>query len=67
MKKMHILSLILFFIKVSAQSTQSGYVKTKGRVDSKGQLIPGTRIGGATVQLTGGGREAAAGKGHVYR
>ena len=39
---------------VSAQTTQKGYVKTKGRLDSKGQLIPGQRIASAAIQLTGG-------------
>lgn len=48
-----VLTLFAIFF-VSAQPTQSGYVKTKGRMDSKGQLIPGTRIGGAAITLTGG-------------
>lgn len=33
--------------------TQEGYVKTRGRVDSKGNPIPGKRISGATVQVRG--------------
>ena len=50
---------VLFFLFLSAtfafaQPTQSGYAKTKGRMDSKGNLIPGTRIGGVSIQLTGG-------------
>ena len=50
---------VLFFLLLStsfafAQSTQIGYAKTKGRMDSKGNLIPGTRIGGVSIQLTGG-------------
>lgn len=39
---------------VCAQTTQSGYVKTKGRMDKNGTLVPGTRIGGVAITLTGG-------------
>ena len=49
-----VFSLLFFFTFSFAQTTQTGYVKTKGRMDSKGNLIPGTRIGGAAIQLTGG-------------
>lgn len=45
---------VLIAAFATAQSTQSGYVKTKGRMDSTGRIIPGTRIGGAAVQLAGG-------------
>jgi tetratricopeptide (TPR) repeat protein len=55
MKKrlLYVLFIILSSVFASAQ-TQSGYVKTKGRMDSKGNLIPGTRIGGAAITLAGG-------------
>lgn len=50
----------LFFCaasNVSAQQNtrlvQSGYVKTKGRLDSEGKLIPGSRIPGATIIVKG--------------
>ena len=46
--------LLLCTLLAPAQTTQTGYVKTKGRMDSKGNLIPGTRIGNVSIQLTGG-------------
>ena len=46
--------LLLFTLLAPAQTTQNGYVKTTGRMDNKGNLIPGTRIGGVFIQLTGG-------------
>ncbi len=46
--------LLLCTLFAPAQTTQTGYAKTKGRMDSKGNLIPGTRIGGVSIQLTGG-------------
>ena len=46
--------LLLCILLAPAQTTQAGYAKTKGRMDSKGNLIPGTRIGGVAIQLTGG-------------
>ena len=49
-----IIILISTIFIATAQTTQSGYVKTKGRLDSKGQLIPGTRLDGAAITLTGG-------------
>lgn len=55
MKKVLVTIVLAIFVIVSASAqTQSGYVKTKGRMDSKGNLIPGTRIGGAAITLTGG-------------
>ena len=52
------LSLILTFMLAvffaSAQTTQSGYVKTKGRLDRQGNVIPGTRLAGAAIELSGG-------------
>ena len=54
-KAFPIFSLLLLLALFSfAQTTQTGYAKTKGRMDSKGNLIPGTRIGGVAIQLTGG-------------
>ncbi|MCR4965398.1 MAG: tetratricopeptide repeat protein [Bacteroidales bacterium] len=56
MKKWNIcVILILLFATFGiAQTTQKGYVKTKGRIDSKGQLVPGKRIPSAAIQLSGG-------------
>ena len=48
----------------TAQTTQTGYVKTKGRMDSKGQLIPGTRLSGASIVLTGGHSTVSGGNGN---
>ena len=54
-KAFPIFSLLLVLALFSfAQTTQLGYAKAKGRMDSKGNLIPGTRIGGVAIQLTGG-------------
>lgn len=39
-------------LSVSAQ-TQHGYVKTKGRLGSNGQVIAGTRLSGAIIQVKG--------------
>ena len=49
-----IILLLCISVFVGAQPTQSGYVKTKGRLDKNGKLIPGTRIGGAAITLAGG-------------
>ena len=50
-----ITAILLFAVTLlAAQSSQKGYVKTKGRIDSRGQLIPGQRIASAAIQLTGG-------------
>ena len=56
MRKSLILSILFLLAATFAfgQTTQTGYAKTKGRMDSKGNLIPGTRIGGVAIQLTGG-------------
>ena len=53
-KILALLFLLLAATFAFAQTTQAGYAKTKGRMDSKGNLIPGTRIGGVSIQLTGG-------------
>lgn len=48
------LILSLSVISLSAQSTQTGYVKTKGRLDGKGNVIHGKGIAGAAIELQGG-------------
>ena len=53
----HIITIFLLLtvaFSAFAQTTQSGYVKTKGRMDGNGKVIPGTRLGGAAITLTGG-------------
>ena len=58
--------LFLFFfttIFVFGQNTQTGYVKTKGRMDNKGNLIPGTRIGNVAIQLASGNSTVAGANG----
>jgi len=47
-----LLYLCLFLFPVSAQ-TQQGYVKTRGRLGSNGQVIAGQRLSGVTVQVKG--------------
>lgn len=59
-----VITLVLASFAVTAQTTQSGYVKTKGRMDSKGQLIPGTRLGGAAITLKGGRSTVSANDGN---
>lgn len=54
MKKVFTLVFLLAATFAFAQTTQTGYAKTKGRMDSNGNLISGTRIGGVSIQLTGG-------------
>jgi hypothetical protein len=45
---------VLIAASVSAQTTQSGYVKTKGRLDNNGELIPGKRLGNVSIILSNG-------------
>lgn len=46
--------LLAFFMSMPLQAqTQQGYVKTKGRLGSNGQVIAGVRLTGATVRLKG--------------
>ena len=53
MKKPFLLAAVMMLgIMLSAQ-TQQGYVKTKGRLDSNGNLIPGQGLKGATVSVHG--------------
>lgn len=55
MKKSFFVLFILFaFTCATAQTVQKGYVKTKGRLDKNGQLIPGTRLSGASIMLLNG-------------
>lgn len=58
---MKIKVLFTFFIFLSAvkvttmaQTSQYGYVKTKGRLDGNGKVIPGKRLGGVAIVLANG-------------
>ena len=62
-KSLFFLILLFVFFPVLAQNTQTGYVKTKGRMDKQGNLIPGTRIGNVAIQLTGGHSTVAGANG----
>lgn len=42
------------FCTVVAQNIQTGYVKTKGRLDKNGQLIPGQRLSGVCITTQNG-------------
>lgn len=53
MKRILFLSIILLASLFAAAQTQKGYVKTKGRLDAQGKLIPGKGLKGATVSVQG--------------
>lgn len=56
MKHIKTLTLLLFsmFLMLSASAqTQQGFVKTRGRMDAQGNLIPGQGLKGATVFVQG--------------
>lgn len=46
------ISVLMGFLSVSGQ-TQRGYVRTKGRLGSNGEVITGTRLQGATIWVKG--------------
>lgn len=51
MKRFFLIVCLLASVFVVFAQTQQGYVKTKGRLGSNGQVIAGTRLVGATVRL----------------
>ena len=53
MKRQICLVLMLFVATIGVAQTQYGYVKTKGRMDAKGNLVPGHGLKGATVSIKG--------------
>ncbi|MGM9846326.1 MAG: DUF2225 domain-containing protein [Muribaculaceae bacterium] len=54
MKKIFLLiSLLLAAVTVNAEM-QQGYTKTRGKLDAKGQLIPGQRLSGVIVETDRG-------------
>lgn len=52
-KRIILLNIFLFLGLVAAAQTQLGYVKTKGRMDANGKLVPGQGLKGATVSVQG--------------
>lgn len=48
------LTLAMMIACCFAAITQTGYVKTRGRLGSHGQVIPGKRLPSATVELQNG-------------
>ena len=52
MKRAFILSLCMLMLTVASAQTQQGVVKTKGRMVN-GQLLPGTKLGGAVISVRG--------------
>ena len=53
MKRFLLISISLILAFCSMAQTQQGYVKTKGRKNTNGAIVPGTRINGVTVQVKG--------------
>ena len=51
MKRFGVLFIALFVAMTSFAQTQQGYVKTRGRLDSIGNLIPGKGLRGAFVYI----------------
>ena len=53
MKRLFLFFCLLASVSAVFAQTQQGYVKTKGRLGSNGQVIAGVRLTGATVRLKG--------------
>ncbi len=51
MKKLLFVALTLFFATACFAQTQKGYVKTKGRLDNEGKLMPGTPLSEVVVKV----------------
>ena len=54
MKKLASIIIAILLSLFAIAQTQQGYVKTKGRLNSSGTIIPGKRLSGATIVLKGG-------------
>ncbi|MBP5797077.1 MAG: hypothetical protein J6W26_02250 [Bacteroidales bacterium] len=52
-KRFLFIVIILLVSLFATAQTQQGFVKTKGRMDAKGNLIPGQGLKGATVSVQG--------------
>ena len=53
MKKLYAFIVLWFLMGGTFAQTQQGFVKTKGRMDANGNLIPGQGLKGATVSVQG--------------
>ena len=53
MRKFFFLFMVLAISTVATAQNQQGYVKTKGRLDNNGSMIPGTRLSGAMITVKG--------------
>ena len=53
MKRILLINILLWVALLASAQTQQGYVKTKGRMDAQGNLIPGHGLKGATVSVQG--------------
>ena len=53
MKKLILLIIGLCAMTATLAQTQAGYVKTRGRMSGNGQVIPGSRLAGATIRIKG--------------
>lgn len=53
MKRLLFFSILIMTSCLASAQTQQGYVKTKGRMDANGNLVPGQGLRGATVSLQG--------------
>ena len=53
MKKLILLIICLCAMTAALAQTQAGYVKTRGRMGGNGQVIPGSRLAGATIRIKG--------------
>ena len=52
-KRILLLSIMVMASLFAFSQTQQGYVKTKGRMDAKGNLIPGKGLKGTAVSVQG--------------
>ena len=54
MIKIFLLISLLFAVVTVSAEMQQGYTKTRGKLDAKGQLIPGQRLSGVIVETDRG-------------
>ena len=54
MRKIFLSIIVLFSVLYAGAEMQQGYTKTRGKLDAKGQLIPGQRLSGVIVETDRG-------------
>ena len=54
MKRFLFFLLLSFVVIFASAEMQQGYTKTRGKLDAKGQLIPGQRLSGVIVETDRG-------------